>query len=282
VRRAYWDTGGVEEASGTSPSRDGTAVAWRALGDGEPLVLINGYAGTKADWDPGFLGALGADNRVLCPDNRGMGETPLGSEPASVEVLAADVVAILDDLGIERAPIAGWSMGGFVAQTIAADYPERTAALILIGSDAGGELSVSAEREVFLRLIDHSGTPREQASRLIRLLFPDPPASAIDAEFGDLVAEARAALDPEALRSQEALMASWHRTPCADRLGRISAPVLCAHGAADVIIPAANSDALAANLPGSWKAIFPGAGHAVMAMEPDRLAAVIATFLGRA
>ncbi len=76
-------------------------------------------------------------------------------------------------------------------------------------------------------------------------------------------------------------MASWHREPCAERLAAISAPVLCAHGGADIVIPAANTETLAAHLPGAWRAVFPGAGHAVMAMEPARLAALIGIFLGR-
>lgn len=269
--------------SGSSPAPDGP-VAWRATGEGAPLILINGYGGDAAGWDPGFLEHLGSHNRVICPDNRGIGATPPlpeGAGELTVERLATDVVALMDDLGIERAAIAGWSMGGFIAQTLAADHPDRVEALVLIGSDAGGELSVSGEREAFLALIDQSGTPRERASRLIGLLFPEPTATAIDEEFGELVAAAQAALDPATLAAQQGVMASWHRTPCGPRLERISAPVLCAHGAEDVIIPAANSDALAAAIPGAWKAIFPGAGHALMAMEPARLAALIGVFCDR-
>lgn len=270
----------MEEKTGTSVSA-GTEIAWRALGTGDPLILINGYAGAKADWDPAFLERLATHSRVICPDNRGIGDSPAGSAPITVEQLAADVLAVMDDLGIERAPVAGWSMGGFVAQTLGATARERVSALVLLGTDAGGELSVSAEREVFFRLIDSSGTPRERASRLIHLLFPDPPAAAIEERFGELVAAAQAALDPETLAAQQALMASWHREPCGPRLAAIEAPVLCAHGGADIVIPAANTEALAANLPGSWRAVFSGTGHAFMAMEPDRLAALIGVFLGR-
>jgi pimeloyl-ACP methyl ester carboxylesterase len=287
VRRAYWDTACVEEASGTSSS-GATTIAWRSLGSGEPLMLINGYAATKADWDPTFLERLAERWRVICPDNRGLGESALGDEGAAaitVERYADDVLAVMDDLGIERAPLAGWSMGGFVVQTLLARNPDRVEAAILMGTHPGGPLTTNAERGVFPTLIDHSGTPEEQAHRLIGLLFPEPAASAIERDFGDVVAAARAALDHDALCAQEQLMVDWHAGDATERLARIAGsgiPVLCAHGAADVVVPAANSDTLAAQLPGSWKAIFPGAGHAVMAMEPDRLTAVIAAFLGRA
>ena len=80
----------------------------------------------------------------------------------------------MDALGIERAPVAGWSMGSFIAQTLAVSASERVEA-ILLSSDPGGELSTSTTREHFLRLTTRSGTPREKASRLISLLFPDPP-----------------------------------------------------------------------------------------------------------
>jgi pimeloyl-ACP methyl ester carboxylesterase len=277
----------VEDASGTSPSGT-TAVAWRSVGSGEPLLLINGYAATKSDWDPAFLERLGEHSRVICPDNRGLGESTLGQDgPAAitVEQYADDVLAVMDDLGIERAPLAGWSMGGFVVQALAARNPDRVEAAILIGTHPGGPLTTNAERGIFRTLIDHSGTPEEQASRLIGLLFPEPSASEIERDFGDVVAAARAALDHDALLAQEQLMVDWHAGDAAERLAQIAhsgIPVLCAHGGADVVVPAANSDTLAAQFPGSWKAIFPGAGHAVMAMEPDRLAAVIATFLERA
>ena len=76
-------------------------------------------------------------------------------------------------------------------------------------------------------------------------------------------------------------MAAWHKAPSDARLDAITAPVLVAHGAEDVVIPAANSETIATRIPGAWKAIFPGTGHAFMAMEPDRLAALIGAFLGR-
>lgn len=275
------DTGAVEEETGSSPAADGAAIAWRALGNGEPLILINGYAGAKADWDPVFLHELGRHSRVICPDNRGIGDSELGSDEVTVELLAADVLAVMDALGIERAPVAGWSMGGFIAQTLAAAHGERVGALVLLGTDPGGENSTTTSSEHFRRLIDHSGTPRERASRLISLLFPDPPASAIDEQFGEIVAAAQAVLDPAALEAQEQLMAAWHKAPSGARLDSIAAPVLAAHGAADIVIPAANSETIAARIPGAWKAIFPGTGHAFMAMEPVRLAALIGTFLGR-
>lgn len=98
--------------------------------------------------------------------------------------MAADLEALLDQCGIER--------------------------LVLLGTDPSGAEAVLAEPDAWARLTDHPGTPREQASRLIALLFRPTLAPEIDCEFGDLVAEARKRLSPTALRTQEVAMQAWH------------------------------------------------------------------------
>ena len=130
-------------------------------------------------------------------------------------------------------------------------------------------------------LTDHSGTPDEQARRLLGLLFPAPVAERIYADFGDVVAAARARLDPAALTAQEEAMIAWLREPAERRLAAVGAPALVAAGSEDVVIPPVNAERLAAALPDSWLARFPGGGHAFMAQEPHRLAALIKAFLGR-
>ncbi|HUC00967.1 MAG TPA: alpha/beta hydrolase [Solirubrobacterales bacterium] len=246
-----------------------------------PLLLINGYAATGADWDPGFLAELGRSHRVISPDNRGMGAAPLGEEELTVELMAADMERLLDAEGIERLPVVGWSMGGFVAQELARRAPQRVATLALLDTDPGGAAAVPAAAEVWERLTDHSGTPREQASRLIALLFPPPLAAEIDRQFGEVVAAAREQLSPAALRAQEAAMAAWHRDErvagghrSADRPGD-DLPVLVLHGTEDAVIPAANAMALQARWPGAHVELFEGCGHALMAQNPQRVAELI-------
>jgi pimeloyl-ACP methyl ester carboxylesterase len=270
----------VENAE-TTGTFDGPAgsIAWRRLGSGPPLLLINGYAATKDDWDPGFLAALARTATVVCPDNRGVGESDPEPGELSVGSMAVDMAALLDDLDWETADVVGWSMGGFVAQQLAADAPERVSRLVLLGTDPGGADALHAMGDAFRRLIDHSGTPHEQARRLLDLLFPPDLAAGIYAEFGDLVAAARAALDPEALTAQEGAMSAWAAGSNVERIAAVRSPVLAAAGAADVVIPAENAARLAGLYPDAWLARFPGCGHAFMAQEPDRLAALIAAFL---
>jgi pimeloyl-ACP methyl ester carboxylesterase len=181
----------------------------------------------------------------------------------------------MDEQGIDAAMVVGWSMGGMVAQELAAATPDRVDALVLLATDPGGERATMAPAAVWERLFDHSGTPREQASRLLALLFPPDVAPQIDERFGDVVAAARAELEPAALAAQEAAMRAWHEQPWRDRLSALEAPLLVACGTEDAVIPPANSLALAAESERAWLARFPGAGHAVMAQEPRRLAALI-------
>lgn len=239
-------------------------------------MLVNGYAATTMDWDPAFLTALGASFEVLCPEHRGMGDSELG-DPAAVTVdgMACDVLALLDARGIATAPVVGWSMGGFVAQQLTVRAPERVTALALLGTDPGGPGTVRADPATWARLVDHGGTPREQAARLLGLIFPPAVAAQVDAQFGELVAEARAALSHEALRAQERAMERWHAEAAAPLPSHVP-PVLVAHGAEDIVIPPANADALAARWPGARVERFAGGGHAFLAQEPARLAHLIA------
>ena len=267
--------------------REGTAsdgeaaLAWRTLGSGDPLLMINGYAATKADWDPTLLENLGSFAELLCPDNRGVGDSAPVDGEVSVRSMAADAVAVLDELGVERTAVLGWSMGGFVAQQLAATVPDRVSALVLLSTDGGGPGAVRAESARWKRLTDHSGSPRQQARRLIELLFPPGVAPGIDKRFGEIVAEARAALDPRSLSAQERAIDRWHAEGAERRLGSIGAPALCAAGSEDVVIPPANTRLLADSLTGSWRALFSGGGHAFMAQEPARLARLIRAFLDR-
>ncbi|MEX2107778.1 MAG: alpha/beta hydrolase [Solirubrobacterales bacterium] len=268
-----------ESAQARAIDVEGRRLAWRSIGHGSALLLVNGYAAGAADWDPQMLSALGRSFEVICPDNRGIGESELGDlgAPLTIDGMAADLEALLDALEIESAPVAGWSMGGFVVQRLVARVPQRVTALALLSTDPGGSASMPADPEVWARLIDHSGTPREQAARLISLLFPPNVAPGIDEEFGDVVAAARTQLSPTTLLAQEAAMAAWHAED--QPRPSDSLPVLIAHGNEDVVIPPENADALTALWPGCRVERFAGGGHAFMAQEPKRVADLVASFL---
>jgi pimeloyl-ACP methyl ester carboxylesterase len=133
--------------------------------------------------------------------------------------------------------------------------------------------------DMLAALTDHSGTPREQATRMIGLLFPPDVAERIDAEFGEIVADARAQLSRETLEAQEEVLTLWHTEDAEERIAALRMPALIAMGTLDAVIPPRNAELLAERLPDAWLAPFPGGGHAFMAQQPRRLAALIAAFL---
>lgn len=272
------------EETGKVEVRPGRRIAWTALGDGPPLVIFNGYAGTRLDWDPAFLGALAAHHRVICPDNVGLGDSPLpaGEAVGGVAGMTTDAVTLFDALGLERATVAGWSMGGFVVQSLIRAIPDRIAAAALISTHTGGPDCIDAEAGVFQTLIDHSGTPREQASRFISLLFPPERAVEADAQFGAILAAGRAELPESVLFEQEDAIVRWHGRATSLPLADPSIPTVVIHGGKDTVVPVGNAEVLARFHPGARVEIRPDCAHAPMAQEPDAVAAAIMVATGAA
>ena len=256
----------------------GRTIAYRRLGGGPPVLVVNGFAATADDWDPTFLKALAGGYELILPDNRGTGASE-GGAAFTIADLAADLAALVAALDLRRPILLGWSMGGYVCLTAALSDPGLASRLVLLSTDAGGPGRVPASAATWERLTDLSGTPREQASRLIGVLFPPPVAERVEREFGEAVAAARAALDPGVIRDQLAVLEAWNREGVADRLGEIAVPTLIAAGTEDLVIPAANSLALAERIEASWLARFRGRGHGFMAEVPGSLAATIGNFL---
>ena len=254
----------------------GRRFAWRRLGTGPPLLLVQGYAGTADDWPPDFLEALGRSFTLVAPDNRGMGDSELGDPDAvTIDSMAADLLVLLDELAIDRLPVVGFSMGGFIAQAFVALAPQRVELLALISTDPGGPGAVRAAPADWARLVDHSGTPRERASRTISVVFPPEVAPEFDREFGEIVAASQATLDPAALAAEERAMAEWWAASPPGEVGPSIKPVLIAAGAEDVVIPPGNAELLAESFPGARIELFAGTGHAVAAQQAGPAADLI-------
>jgi pimeloyl-ACP methyl ester carboxylesterase len=258
---------------------DGAQIAYRRIGNGRPLVLLNGFAATSADWDPSFIDRLASSNELVLLDNRGIGRSTGGGRPFDIARLADDVLRVVAALGAERVNMLGWSMGGFIAQTLALQHPARINKLILLSTDPGGTDADLASADAWSRLIDMSGTPHEQARRLLSLLFPTDVAESIYHEFGDIVAAARAQLSQDLVNRQAVAMDAWHRTGRGNRLREINVPVLIATGTADIVIPPSNALRLVNAIPRAWLAQFNGGGHAFMAQYPRPLADLVNSFL---
>jgi pimeloyl-ACP methyl ester carboxylesterase len=257
----------------------GTEIAYQRTGNGAPLVMLNGFAATSADWDPAFVGRLASSNELILLNNRGIGGSFDDGHPFDIENLADDCAQAVEILGLDRLSLIGWSMGGFIAQTFAVNHPDRVNKLVLLSTDAGGIDADVASPQVWSELFDCSGTPNEQARRLLFLLFPNDVAETFYRQFGNIVATARARLSVDVLNRQAAAVDAWHRKGLVEQLREINAPTLIATGTEDIVIPPSNALKLVNTIRGAWLAQFPHGGHAFMAQYPRSLADLINAFL---
>lgn len=258
---------------------DGGQIVCHVLGKGPPLVLLNGFGATSSDWDPSFINRLASSNQLVLVNNRGIGGSTDDGQSFDIAKLADDTACVIATLGVQRANVMGWSMGGFIAQTLALRHPARVEKLVLLSTDPGGIEADLALPGVWSELIDTSGTPNEQARRLFFLLFPNDIAESFYRKYGGIVAAARAQLSVELLKRQAAAMDAWHRNGVASQLRDIRVPVLIAAGTEDIVIPASNAQKLGNAIPGARLAQYPHGGHAFMAQYPQPLAHLITDFL---
>ena len=123
-------------------SHDGVEIAFFDQGEGEPIVLVHGFASTKeVNWImPGWVSTLtGAGRRVIALDNRGHGASAKLYDPAAYRstIMAEDVRALIDHLGLPRADVMGYSMGARISAFLALAHPERVRSVVLGGLGMG-------------------------------------------------------------------------------------------------------------------------------------------------
>ncbi len=251
-------------------------IAYKILGQGDPIVLIMGYSSTMDMWDPRFLDNLSSKYKVVIFDNRGMGNTTAPPGDFSIAQFANDTAGLMTALGIERSHVLGWSMGSFVAQELAIRYPERVNKIILYAGDCGGKEAVMPSPQVLNDLSNTSGSPEESGMRLFNLLFPKDWLSKQPA-FYKWFPLPKERSPPENMQRQAQAIATWPGTY--DRLGSIESPALLVTGREDVIVPPENAFILAQRINVSWLVQFEGAGHGLMYQYPDRLARIVEDFI---
>jgi pimeloyl-ACP methyl ester carboxylesterase len=251
-------------------------IAYRVLGQGDPIMLIMGSSSTMDMWSPRFLDNLSSKYKVIIFDNRGMGNTTAPPGNFSIAQFANDTAGLMAALGIEKAHIMGWSMGSFVAQELAIRYPERVNKIILYAGDCGGKEAVMPSPQVLKDLTNTSGSPEERGMRLFNLLFPKDWLSKQPAFYKWFPLPKETSL-PENMQRQAQAIATW--PGACDRLGSIRSPALVVTGTKDVIAPPENAFILAQRINVSWLVQFDGAGHGLMYQYPDRLAKIITDFI---
>ncbi|CAL9285099.1 alpha/beta fold hydrolase [Streptomyces sp. SudanB182_2057] len=232
---------------------DGIRIAYQLRGDGAPLVLLAGQANDHHWWD-----TVRADfhpaRSTLTLDYRGTGASDKPDAPYSTELFARDVIAVLDELGIDRADVYGTSMGGRVAQQLAARHPQRVGALVLGCTSPGGPHGV--ERGADVRRALTRPRPGAAPQALLELMYTSGWLASHPVPHHTL---GDPGMPAHARRHH---LAASDRHDAWDILPDISAPTLVVHGSDDLLNPAANAPLLADRVPGARLHLIPRARHA--------------------
>ena len=134
------NTTDMQEGMPTEKVRVGDIdMAYRMLGNGEPILLISGASAGIGGWDPSTLRSLSSNHTVVVFDGRGVGNTSMGSKPFSIQQLANDTAGLLDALKIQKTSVLGYSLGGHIAQQFAIEYPDKVNGLVLVATTCGGK-----------------------------------------------------------------------------------------------------------------------------------------------
>jgi 3-oxoadipate enol-lactonase len=241
-------------------------------GDGPAVVLSHGYLMDSSMFDP-QVAALAPEFRVIAWDERGFGSTR-ATAPFSYWDSAADVIGLLDHLGIEQAVLGGMSQGGFLSLRAALQAPDRVRALVLIDTQAGQENpeTVPAYEQMEQIWMDQGPAPVQDVVAAIILGEPDGPV-----DWAPWFAK-WAAADRDELRT--AFRCLLDRDDITGRLGEISCPALILHGTADAAVPMERAAVMQAGLAGPATLVpVEGGSHASNLSHPDQVNTAILDFL---
>lgn len=276
---------------------------------GEPLLLIMGLGAQMTRWPSGFVDKLAAKGlRVIRFDNRDVGLSTkldaagLPDTPAIIQALsegkpppvaytlsdmAADAVGLLDALGVERAHIVGASLGGMVAQLVAADHPDRTLSLTSIMSTTGNRSLPPASPEALAVLnnrgpdpmVDFEGYIAHSVKGAMVVSSPVWPPDPEETRLR-ITNDFNRSYSPAGFQRQHAAaVASPDRRP---KLATIKAPTVVIHGGADPLVPLAGGQDTAASIPGAELVVIEGMGHDFPAPLYDQVVDAIMQAVSRA
>jgi 3-oxoadipate enol-lactonase len=241
------------------------------VGRGEPVVLVHGLADDHRAWRR-VVAPLMLTRRVVLYDLRGHGGSPLGDADGSLAQLGADLIEVLDDAAIERATIAGFSLGGTIGMRAAIDAPGRVSALALIGTSSRVN---SAARGWY-----------EERAALVENDDPDLRAT-LDKDTADVYRNRREEIDaglrirresttdPRGFANACLAMASLNEAPLDGELSAISVPTVIVAGDADQHCPPRASEIIAEKISGSTMRVLEDTGHPLPVERPDEVAAAI-------
>jgi pimeloyl-ACP methyl ester carboxylesterase len=259
--------------------------AYRRFGGGsaQPLVLLQHFTGTLDNWDPAVTDVLAAGREVILFDNAGIGRST-GKVPETIQGMAAHALAFLDALGLERADLLGFSLGGMVAQEIALARPSLVRKMLLVGTAPEGGQEIMRMEKPELKAIFASNLTSSQ--RLVKLFFtPSPSSQAAGEAFIARLAlrnqDREPVSGPDVAKAQITAFRAWEAFTGERfaKLRKVSQPCLVVSGVFDILIPIRNSYLLSEHLPNAILLTYPDSGHGSLFQFHESFTRQAAAFL---
>jgi pimeloyl-ACP methyl ester carboxylesterase len=236
----------------------GADIYYEVHGAGEPVVLVHGALSSGLAFVNQIPALVEAGYQVIVIDNRGHGHSSHGPEPLSFELMASDVIGVMNHLGIDKADVLGWSWGGVIALQLAITYPERLHKVVSYGGQFRPGLA--------------EGTPTPETMVFLESLF-----ASLQADYQ------RLSPDPEgfdALLAEVDALDSVAPNFSGEQLQSISVPVLILDGAEEEAVPHQQPGQMAELIPGAELVIMPGVGHFAPIQQPEEFNRIVLEFLG--
>lgn len=251
---------------------------YEVRGYGDPVVLLPGLGSDAGTWLP--LAAEFDRYRVILTENRGAGRSAKPPGPYSTQLMAEDVAALMEHLSIQRAHVIGKSMGGMIAQFLAAQYPDRVRSLVLASTvmvhDEYGKELLELGRLV-------AGTAGMMATyrQAFLLSYSREYCSKNRSRLAEVEAMIQRMDSAEVVRGYHAQSLACETHDATAIAGEIKCPTLVLAGGEDLITPPQASRDLAAAIPRAELVILPRGGHGVWREFPAEVNAAVREFLAR-
>ncbi len=242
---------------------------YEEYGQGIPAIFLHGFPFDHTIWEP-LIPRLSANTRMILPDLRGFGRSPVTEGVYSMRLLAEDVIHLMDRLEIEKAVVVGHSMGGYVSLAFAQAYPSRLLGLGLVATHAVADNPERRQtRYKLAESVAHKGA-RVVASNMVKTLTPRQ-------ELLDPINELILQAHPTGIAG--ALKGMAERHDLTGELSNISVPAVVIVGKSDQLLSRESVETTAQMLPKGWLVEIPDAGHLPMFEQPEKFQAALLGFL---
>jgi len=261
---------------------NGCNVHYEVSGKGKPLILVHG-TGADAQSFEDMVPLLNKDFRVYAYDMRGFGKTVRPTDVPLCDTLWADDLAgLMRKLGVERAALAGWSLGGFVVMNFALRYPQMVSQLVLLGSASPLPTATPMDRSGFetRRKLAEAGATIEEIVEKTFEFSKGAYSPYVVKNKPEAVEKLRQTLlrnDPKSYA--DVIKAT--RSDFGPKLGEIEHPTLIVVGDDDARTPVAMSEGLNKAIPNSYMKIVKNCGHFYGFEQPEETCRIMLNFLRR-